>query len=357
MSPPTTPAPSPDAPKPGTGRRIAPPTPGTVREEPRAVYSLADCMAPSDDDAGDADFVVIYGAPGTGKSSFAAGFPRPWFLRVDPKGTQSLPRSINKSNVPTTWDELPGKRFDPQRPSIMGLLRVILDSETPPGTLVLDTVNKAEALLFEYLCKLGQVDSIEAYDGGYGHGFTKSTEMMHKLIQLLHQINGRGVTIIAVSHAGSIKVPNPSGAQFEQWGMSIVKKSGDLWMGDASTVVFAQSEGQIETKDAGKKSEKSKIRYTGRTLAHVVPGQGWFAKNRDCLPSPMVLDADVFAEEARIGQALKEQYYSLRGGLSPARRAEIGERMAVAGWSRENMLEVIAELTNNNATENKEQAT
>jgi hypothetical protein len=71
----------------------------------------------------------------------------------------------------------------------------------------------------------------------------------------------------------------------------------------------------------------------------------------------MVLDADVFAEEARIGQALKEQYYSLRGGLSPARRAEIGERMAVAGWSRENMLEVIAELTNNNATENKEQAT
>ena len=134
MSPPTTPAPTGEPHKPATGRRIVPTTPGAAREEPRAVHSLADCMAAANDDAGDADFVVIYGAPGTGKSSFAAGFPRPWFLRVDPKGTQSLPRSINKSNVPTTWDELPGKRFDPQRPSIMGLLRVILDSETPPGT-------------------------------------------------------------------------------------------------------------------------------------------------------------------------------------------------------------------------------
>ena len=308
-------------------------------------HSLSACLSSDDEPDTNADFKFIYGAPGTGKSSFAAGFPNALFVRIDPKGTQSLPRSIAKTRVPLTWDEQDRQPFDPMHPSVMGLLRTILDSEEVPGTLVLDTVSQAETLLFEYLCKKGGVDSIELYDGGYGHGWTKSTELMHKMIQLLNQINGRGVEIIAISHAGVVKMPNAGGVEYNQWGPNIVKKTADLWMAVASTVIFAQADGDITTKDLGKKTEKSKIKFSGRTLAHVVPGQGWFAKNRDCLPSPMVLDADVFREEARAGQALKEQYYTLREGLTAAQRADMGERMAIAGWSRDSLVQTINELT------------
>lgn len=326
MSPPTTPAPPPP-PKPGGTPIAPPPRPAQATAGPAkpTIASFADMCAPASTPDRDAVFCAVYGGAGLGKSTFASGAPAPFFVPVDPTGTRSIPRSVPRSATPATWTDL------------LAIVSFIATGEHDRKTLVLDTINAIEALLFAHVCKMHGAASIEMVLKGYGKGFTVAAEMMAALVSTLHEIRAkRGINIVGICHAKSRTQQDPSLPAYDLWTMAVNEKVASVWIGAADTVIFAQAEASTRQEGEGF-NERTKIEHTGRVLAHVRPGLGWVAKNRDFLISPMALSWAVFEQAMSEGAELRERLFSKLDGLTAPARVAAELRLAAGGWSRESV--------------------
>lgn len=270
-------------------------------------------------------FVEVYGGPGLGKSTFAAGAESPYFVPADPNGLRSLPKSIPRSNTPSTWDAL------------MAIVRFFRDGQHDRKSLVLDTVNAIESLLFAHVCRQHGVSSIELVLKGYGKGYTIAAERMQEFVLQLHDLRTqRGMNIIAICHAKSKVQQDPSLPEHDLWTMALNDKIASVWIGAADTVLFAQAQATTRQEGEGFR-ERTKIEHTGRVLAHVRPGLGWIAKNRDFLRSPLALSWAVFEQAMNEGAELREALFAKLASLSTEDRAAAEMRLAGEGWSRESV--------------------
>lgn len=314
------------------GRPVAaPPMNGAIKAPPKPVDPSALFSArPSPWLRG----VLLVGPPKLGKTTMAGGAPSPVFIQADEGGLASLPEGI-PSAVPTAWDRTPGS--DPNELTVIGLVRSILEGEHDYRTLVLDTINRIELLLWRWICRIGQVDTIEMFGGGYGKGYTRALEEVNRLIDLLHQVKSRrGMHWIAISHQVTKTAKDATQDDYERVMMQLNEKSAGAWEGAADTIIYAQPE--IQTFDhinKDKEGERRKVEITGRTIAVVKPGRGISAGSRDLVRSPMVLSWPEYEMQARRGAELRKAVYARRAMMTTEERAAFDTRLAAAGFSYE----------------------
>src|SRR5215831_11377999 len=101
-------------------------------------------------------FALLYGTDGVGKSFWASHAPRPVFIGAE-KGTEQLDVA----------------RF-PQTESIgelMAQVRALQTEKHEFDSVVLDSLDWVEPLIWKAVCDEGKVDSIEQAFGGYGKGY------------------------------------------------------------------------------------------------------------------------------------------------------------------------------------------
>ena len=98
--------------------------------------------------------LTAYGSEGIGKSTFASHFPEPLFIDTE-GGTKQL--DVARFQTPETWGQL------------LEMIDAVIDEPDCCQTLVIDTIDRAEALLTVQLLQEAGVDSIEKYGGGYGN--------------------------------------------------------------------------------------------------------------------------------------------------------------------------------------------
>ena len=278
--------------------------------------------------------VLLIGPPKVGKTTFAGGAPRPVFVQADEAGLSVLPEGMPHA-VPTAWDRYPGS--DPSEPTVISLVRSILEGEHEYGTLVLDTVNRIELLLWRWICKIGQVDSIEMFGGGYGKGYTRALEEVNRLIDMLHGLKSRrGMHWIAISHQVTKTAKDATQDDYERAMMQLNEKAAGAWEGAVDTIIYAQPE--IQTFDhinKDQKGERRKVEITGRTIAVVKPGRGIAAGSRDLVRSPMILSWPEYETQARRGAELRKAVYAKRAALTTEEQAQLDGRLAAAGFSYE----------------------
>lgn len=277
--------------------------------------------------------VLLVGPPKAGKTTFAGGAPSPCFVQADEAGLSVLPEDMPHA-VPTAWDRTPGS--DPAELTVIGLVRSVLEGEHGYRTLVLDTVNRIELLLWRWICRIGQVDSIEQFGGGYGKGYTKALEEINRLIDMLHAVKRRGMHWIAISHQVVKTAKDPTQDDYERAMMQLNEKAAGAWEGAADTIIYAQPE--IQTFDhlnKDQKGERRKVEITGRTIAVVKPGRGIAAGSRDLVRSPMILSWPEYEVQAKRGAELRRKVHEKRAALSVEDQAALDARLAAAGFSYE----------------------
>jgi hypothetical protein len=278
--------------------------------------------------------VLLVGPPKLGKTTFAYGAPSPVFIQADEGGLSVLPGEVAHA-VPTAWDRYPGS--DPQELTVMGLVRGLLEGEHDYRTLVLDTINRLELILWRWICKIGQVDSIELYEKGFGKGFVKALEEVNRLIDLLHALKSkRGMNWIAISHQVIRSAKDPTQDDYERAALQLNEKSAGAWEGAADTIIYAQPE--IQTFDhinKDKQGERRKVEITGRTIAIIKPGRGIAAGSRDLVKSPMILSWPEYETQAKRGAELRRKVYAKRADLTTEEQAALDARLAIAGFSYE----------------------
>lgn len=218
--------------------------------------------------------VVIYGPEGVGKTSLAAGFPKPVF--IDTEGSTNT-LDVSRLPKPSSWEML----LDECKNSIL---------YPECTTLIIDTIDWAEQLCINAVCSRHNKSGIE--DFGYGNGYVYEKEEFGKLLNTLDEVIDAGINVVLVAHAQlrKMELPEEAGA-FDRWELKLGKKTGShispLVKEWADMVLFANYETYvIATDDKGKKHKAQGSKRVMYTQHHAC----WDAKNREGLPEKLDLD-------------------------------------------------------------------
>ena len=239
--------------------------------------------------------VLLYGVEGVGKSTFGSEAPRPIFIGAE-DGTAHL--DVERFPMPQTWTE------------VLDAIRVLTVETHEYRSLVLDTLDWAEPLLWAHICARDGEMNIESY--GYGKGYQAALDEWRIFLAALERMReANGMHVVLLAHSWIKPFKNPQGPDFDRYEMKLNAKAGGLLKEWADVVLFANHEIAAAMDEKTKRfkgvSTDARLVYTTRTHAYD-------AKNRYDLPARMPLDWETFfaavqahkpADPAQLVEAVK----------------------------------------------------
>jgi len=221
-------------------------------------------------------FVLLYGVDGVGKSTFGAAAPEPIFLGPE-DGLGFL--NVAKFPSPNNWTD------------VLAAVSDLQSEDHPYQSLVLDSLDWLEPLLWQHICAEHQVTSIEEVGGGFGKGFVFAREQWNEFIKRLMRLRAK-MHIVAIAHAQVKVVNDPSEPEpFDQYRLKLNDKAADLWREASDCVFFAKFDIRVTKK---KGANKARAFGEGARVIYTEHRPAFHAKNRFNLPFQMPLDWDGF---------------------------------------------------------------
>lgn len=213
--------------------------------------------------------VVLYGPEGIGKSTFASRFPEPVFI-----DTEGSTRHLDVARLPkpSSWTML------------LDDVKYIRDTPGVCKTLIIDTLDWAEALCTQHVCDTAQKKGVE--DFGYGKGYVYVAEEFGKLLNLLDEVIDRGINVLGTAHAKMRKFeqPDEQGA-YDRWEMKLSKQVAPLLKEWCDMLLFLNYKTYVVTTETNAKKAQG-----GKRVIYTSHHPCWDAKNRHSLPDEMDLD-------------------------------------------------------------------
>lgn len=222
--------------------------------------------------------LIIYGPGGVGKTTFACKAPNAVLCDIE-RGSDKI-EDIHRDkpdkleDVYDLMDELEsGSKFD---------------------TLILDTLDRLEPMVWKYVCehysgKGPAMKNIEAF--GYGKGYSYAKEVWENLTRRFDVLRDKGINIILVAHSQVRTFQDPiQNAGYDRNILKLHERSTGCLKEWAEVMLFADFE-TITYEDDNKKprarSDSDRVMYTEKRAA-------FDAKSRVSLPFEMPVDFDNF---------------------------------------------------------------
>jgi DNA polymerase III delta prime subunit len=215
-------------------------------------------------------FMLLYGPPGVGKSTLASGAPKPIFISTE-RGLDQL----NCAKLPAPRDFA----------ALYAQVDALDKEEHDYQTLVLDTIDGAELLIFQRVMNEGKVNSVELYGGGYGKGYQRARELWVGLLNKLTEMSER-FNIILIAHSMIKTIADPAlSSPYDCWQLRVQERSAAIVYQAVDMILFGNLDTTIQ-KDTPK-ARKGKGIVSGDRLLWTEPSTGIVAKNRFELSSPL----------------------------------------------------------------------
>lgn len=220
--------------------------------------------------------VLLYGVEGIGKSTFGASAPSPIFIGAE-NGTEQL--DVVRFPSPENWGE------------VTEAIRVLTNDEHTYQTLVIDTLDWAEPMLWEHICQRDKKTNIEDY--GYGKGYQAALDEWRTFLHSLERLRkSKNMHLVLLAHSWIKPFKNPQGEDYDRYEMKLHPKSAGLFKEWSDCVLFAQ----YETYAPKEKGKRVKGVDTGARLIHTQHRAAFDAKNRYNLPESIPLSWADFEE-------------------------------------------------------------
>ena len=246
-------------------------------------------------------FALVYGTDGVGKSTMCSHAPNPIFIGAE-KGTEQLDVA-RFPQVDSTGE-------------LLGQIRALSTEKHEFDSVVLDSLDWVEPLIWKTVCEEGKVETIEQYAGGYGKGYVRALDLWRTLLKELSVLNEK-MHVLLIGHAQIKSFQDPElPSAYDRYQLKINERAAALVREAADAVLFAR----FETELVNVNGSKPKARGEGNRIMYTESRPGWDAKNRFNLPFCMPLDWKSFGEAIRA-------FYGLNGkGNSTARQRPAEER-------------------------------
>lgn len=230
--------------------------------------------------------LVIYGPHGVGKTTFGCAASRPIVIRTeDGLGTLDVPAFPLATEFGDVMDAL-----------------IALQGEHKYRTVVVDSIDWLEPLVWAQVCRQNNVASIESVGGGFGKGYVAADEVWKRFLDALTSLRERGMTVILIAHS-EIKTFNaPDTEPYDRYQPKLHKRASALLQEWADIIGFAHLDVVVQKTETGFNKKVRRGTGTGRVLSlHEQPA--YLAKTRYPMPEQVDLAWPDFAEHLRAAYA------------------------------------------------------
>jgi hypothetical protein len=225
--------------------------------------------------------LIVYGQGGVGKTTLPSKAPSPLYIGPEVEaGTAWL--DVSRAPAPKSLSDLK---------TVLGEL---LKEPHDFKTLVLDSLDTTEPLVFEAVCREAKVQSIEDAFGGYGKGYVRALALWRELIGLIQELQAKkGMHFVGIAHAQVKSHTDPkTNHTWNRYSMKLNEKASQLWKESVDALLYATHEFFSQEQKGGRAkafSTGKRVLLTSWTTAHD-------AKNRMNLPEEIALDWDSLLE-------------------------------------------------------------
>jgi hypothetical protein len=229
--------------------------------------------------------VLLYGTEGIGKTTWATSAPSPIVIQTEDGCSQ------------IDCDKFPLAQSSNE---VQASLVSLLTEDHEYQTVVIDSMDWLERLIWDELCKAHNVSSIEKVDGGYGKGYTIALNGWRYFLGLLDKLRAeKQMAIVCVAHAKIERFEDPEASAYDRYSPRLNKHACGVVCEWADAVLFAGRKMRIQSEDLG----FNKVRTTavavgsdgGTRILKTVGGPSCVAKNRFNLPAELPLEWSAFA--------------------------------------------------------------
>jgi len=168
-------------------------------------------------------------------------------------------------------------------------------------TLVVDSADWLEQLIFDQVCKDFSVKNIEKADGGFARGYSHALTYWHEVLEMLDGArNQRGMAIILIAHAQVEKFDDPETASYDRYSPRLHKKTSGPRVNEwCDAVLFATRKLRVSSEERGYNKTRNIAAPVGRgggdRVLKCVGSPACVAKNRYDLPAELPLSWDALA--------------------------------------------------------------
>lgn len=210
---------------------------------------------------------TITGDSGVGKTTLAATFPNPIFIRAE-DGLQSVPKDKRPDALPVL------SKVDDLWEQLTALVR----EEHSYETLVIDSVTQLETLFADNVIESDpkKPKSLAQANGGYGAGFGAVSALhgrVRKAAKILREKRGMNVVFIAHSDVSTIELPDQD--PYSRYELRLHKKSVAHYVDNVDLVAYIK----LETFTTGDGDRKKAI-SSGNRIAVCYTAAAQVSKNR-----------------------------------------------------------------------------
>jgi hypothetical protein len=228
--------------------------------------------------------IMLYGSEGVGKSTMGASAPNPVFVQ-----TEDGLGEINCHKFPLA------KNFNEVISSLQALYKEPHDFQT----VVIDSCDWLERLIFDEVCREYGVRSIEKADGGYARGYTHALVHWRKILTILEVLRDeKGMACILIAHSKIEKFEDPESSAYDRYSPRLHKHANALISEWVDAVLFATRRFRTQKEDAGFNRERTIAAPIGadggERIIRTIGGPACVAKNRFNLPAELPLSWDAF---------------------------------------------------------------
>jgi hypothetical protein len=214
--------------------------------------------------------ILCYGVEGIGKSTFGSQAPKPVFIQTE-DGLDEI--DTDKFPLATSYEQ------------VVAALADLRNEQHDYETVVIDSLDWLERLVFDKLCAEHNVASIEQVAGGYSKGYTLALSFWREIIDHLNVLrNTRGMVVLLIAHSKVERFEDPESSPYDRFAPRLHKHAAALVSEWCDAVLFATRRIRTQSEDAGFNRKRTIAHAIGKDggerILRCVGGPSCVAKNR-----------------------------------------------------------------------------
>jgi len=219
--------------------------------------------------------LTIYGKHGIGKTLIGSQFESPLFFLFE----DGLPEEM----------EIPFFDIPSEYKKVESNISTLIKEEHDRKTLVFDTVDWLEKLIFQQVCIDENVDSIEKI--GYAKGYQYALRYWSRILKGIDILRKEKLMdIVFLAHSQIKSFSSPIDDSYDRYTLALHKDASRLIQEYSDAVLFADYEIFTIKTDEGFNKKKTKGSGTGKRVLYCEERPGYDAKNRFYMPEKIDLN-------------------------------------------------------------------
>lgn len=224
--------------------------------------------------------ILLHGVAGVGKTTFAAQSDKPIIVCTE--------NGLGVLDVP----HFPlARSFD----EVIAALKALHEEEHDYRTVVIDSIDWLEPLIWARTCAENDWETIEA--AGYGKGYAAALDVWRDYLVWLDALRvDRGMTVIQIAHTDIRRFDNPESDPYDRYVIKLHARASALLQEHSDVVLFANYRISTVKSDVGFNKKVTRALGSGQRVLYTNERPAFLAKNRFELPDSLDLDWQAFAE-------------------------------------------------------------